>query len=141
MERSLTISAFGHPNMLGTHRTTWQLTKEDHLSTRGDCIIGVNSSHSLDELPQWLRDHLQNGDGIDIELSCKDIIFSGRASGHRDLTLSDPVDMVFRRSSFISDRTIAINSSFVARDLPREMINHLKSPDTQLIIKISVHSK
>ncbi len=141
MERSLTITAHGHPNMLATHKTTWQLTKEDHLSTRGDCIIGVKSSLAMDELPQWLTNHLKNGNEIDIELSCNNIVYSGRASGHQDLVLSDPVDMVFRRSSFISDRTIAINSSFVARDLPRDMINHLQSPDAELKIKISIHSK
>ena len=141
VERSLIITAYGHPNLLATHRTTWQLTKEDHLSTSGDCIIGVRSSIGLDELPSWLADHLKKGKEIDIELSSSIFRYLGRASGHHDLNLSDAVDMVFRRSSFISDRTIAINSSFVARDLPREMITHLQSPDAELKIKISIHSK
>lgn len=141
MERSLIITAYGHPNLLATHPTTWQLTKEEHLSTSGDCIIGVRSSIGMDELPPWLVDHLKNGEEIDIELSTDNFCFLGKASGHRDLNLSDTVDLVFRRSSFLSDRTIAINSSFVAKDLPREMIKHLQSHDTELKIKISIHSK
>jgi hypothetical protein len=141
VERSFIITAYGHPSLLATHRTTWQLTKEDHLSTSGDCIIGVRSSVGLEELPQWLADHLKNGEEIEIELSCDNFCFKGRASGHVELRLSDPVDMVFRRSSFISDRTIAINSSFVAMDLPREMIKYLQSHEAELEIKISAYSK
>ena len=141
MERSFTITAYGHPNLLATHRTTWQLTKEDNLSAPGDCIIGIKSSVGLEELPPWLVDHLKNGEEIEIELSSNDLSFSGKASGHKKLSLIDPVDMVFRRSSFISDRTFAISSSFVAIDIPREMISHLQSHEAELKIKISIHSK
>ena len=36
------LFAQGHPNILGTHRMTFEITKEHELSRRGDCIIAVN---------------------------------------------------------------------------------------------------
>ena len=43
------IIAQGHPNVLGTHRTTIEITTEDFLTTNGNCIIGVMSSKSVND--------------------------------------------------------------------------------------------
>jgi hypothetical protein len=37
------IEARGHKKIRGTHRTTFEFTKEAHLTERGDCIIGVRA--------------------------------------------------------------------------------------------------
>ncbi|HIP58595.1 MAG TPA: DUF371 domain-containing protein, partial [Archaeoglobus profundus] len=34
------ITAWGHPNITAKHRTTLEITKDEELSIRGDCIIG-----------------------------------------------------------------------------------------------------
>lgn len=132
----IVIKAKGHKNILSQHKTTWQITKEDDLSTKGDCIIGVSSTMGCVELPKRMKEHLQNSGKIKITLIVGDFQFSGTAEGHPDLLLEDEVDMVFRKSSFISPRTIAINSSFVAQDLPSEMIQELQKTDTILMVKI-----
>jgi hypothetical protein len=37
------IEAWGHPNVSANNRTTFEVTKEDHLTRRGDCIIAINA--------------------------------------------------------------------------------------------------
>ncbi|MEM3446565.1 MAG: DUF371 domain-containing protein, partial [Candidatus Korarchaeum sp.] len=32
------ILAYGHPNIRATHRTTMQVTKDEEISRRADCI-------------------------------------------------------------------------------------------------------
>ncbi|OLS21158.1 MAG: hypothetical protein HeimC2_34560 [Candidatus Heimdallarchaeota archaeon LC_2] len=130
----IVIKAKGHENILSKHNTTWQITKEDYLSTKGDCIIGVSSNMGCVNLPKWMKNHLQNSGKIKIVLKAENIEFVGTAEGHPGLSLEDERDMVFRKSSFISPRTAAINSSFVAGDLPSEMIEQLQNPKTNLII-------
>ena len=44
------IIAYGHKNVRGTHKTTFEITKDKDLTERGTCIIGVNASYDLDEL-------------------------------------------------------------------------------------------
>jgi hypothetical protein len=130
------FEAKGHENILSQHRTTWQVTKEDHLSLKGDCIIGISSNVACVDLPEWLKEHLKGGGKITVELQVDEIKIVGIAEGHPDLTFEDTVDMVFRKSDFISPRTVAINSSIVANDLPWPMIKLLKEPDCVLQIKL-----
>lgn len=131
------IKARGHPNILSSHRTTWQITKEKHLTTKADCIIAVSSDASCVDLPDWLKNHLQNSGKISIELNVLGLSLLGMAEGHPELTFENEVDMVFRKSTFISERTVSINSSFVARDLPGIMIKLLQDPKNELQIIIS----
>jgi hypothetical protein len=134
--QELRVTATGHPNIRSTHTTTWQLTTEDHLTPRGDCIIGVNASMGARDLPKWLQDHLQSGGRISYLIRVGDLEARGQAMGHPDLTLEDPLDMVFRKSSYTSARTVAISSSLVARDLPKEMVRQLQQgADLELVIR------
>ncbi|MEM2818033.1 MAG: DUF371 domain-containing protein, partial [Archaeoglobaceae archaeon] len=45
------VSAFGHPNISAKHRTTLEVTKDNEISKRADCIIGVNANKSVSEIP------------------------------------------------------------------------------------------
>jgi hypothetical protein len=44
------IVFYGHPNVLGLHKRTIEITKDDYLTERGDCIIGINSNKSCNDL-------------------------------------------------------------------------------------------
>ena len=43
--------AKGHKNVLSTHKTTFEVTKETELSKRGNCIIAVESTMGAIDLP------------------------------------------------------------------------------------------
>jgi hypothetical protein len=128
------IDVEGHPNIRSTHKTTWQLTTENHLTPRGDCIIGINAPFGAGGLPKWLKNHIQSGGKLRIQIHCAGLNFEGTAEGHPDLELTDPVDMVFRRSEYTCARTVAIRSSFVARDLPMELVNALQQEAKMSIV-------
>jgi hypothetical protein len=49
--------------------------------------------------------------------------------GSAALTLSDTDDMVVRKSTFISGRTLMIGANKAARDLDRKFVEKLKTPE------------
>lgn len=132
--KSFEITAYGHPNIRATHKTTWQLTREDHLSTKGDCIIGVGASHAVSHLPEWFKDHINAGEELQYTIRCGEFEIKGMAQGHCDLSLTDEIDIVMRRSDFISTRTIGVQSTIVANDIPEAMVNLMKNPMTVISV-------
>ncbi len=129
------VEFWGHRNVTALHRTTIEVTKEEHLSPRGDCIIGVRASASVNDLPLEMKREIRSGKIMEIQIVVEDHRFSFTAYGHSDLSLSHPTDIVIRKSSFISDRTLAIRSSAAAIDVPRNMIRLLQqgSPGSMII--------
>ncbi len=123
------IKFTGHENIRSTHKKTIEITKESELTTRGDCIIGVNASYSCYDLPQSLKEKLQNPKSIVrflIKVADHEFVVNGR--GHKDLTLTHKEDIVIRKSSFASPRTIAIKCDKTSNLLPREMVTLLQDP-------------
>jgi len=55
--------------------------------------------------------------------------------GHKNLSLSNEISMVFRLSEFISDRTALINCSKSSIELDRNFIKYLKNPSNKLIVQ------
>lgn len=129
------IIAQGHPNVLGTHRTTIEITTEDFLTTNGNCIIGVMSSKSVNDYNPKLKEAIQNGIKIEIEMVAGPFREKIFGVGHKDLTLLNTVSMVFRLSEFKSDRTALINCSKSSIELNRDFINYLKNPLNKLKVQ------
>ncbi|MEM3606328.1 MAG: DUF371 domain-containing protein, partial [Candidatus Bathyarchaeia archaeon] len=50
------ISAYGHKKILATHKSTFEITKEEHLSYRGNCIIAVKADKSVFDLSQNFKE-------------------------------------------------------------------------------------
>lgn len=130
----ITITARGHQHIKSTHRSTWQLTTEDHLTPQGDCIVAIEASHAAKDLPPQMQRHLNNGGWIEIILRTDTMTYTGKGQGHSDLEFKHPTDMVFRRSNYTCERTITINTSFVAAQIPREMIDQLTDPQQEIEI-------
>lgn len=132
------IFAHGHKNIKATHRTTFEITKNEHLTPRGDCIIGVGATCSVEDLPENLKDLLKKGYFFEIELSLPDYGISERVVGRGDikLTLNHPEDIVVRKSSYICSRTLLIKANKAAADLSREMVEYLKEKSTELVFML-----
>jgi hypothetical protein len=45
------LTALGHKNVLATHKTTLEFTKDDYLTKKGDCILAIN----LDKIPKAMQ--------------------------------------------------------------------------------------
>ena len=66
------------------------------------------------------------------------ISFLNRAHGGPGHALSDPRDMVVRKSDYVRRRTLAVRADASSRDLPREMVRLLKNPATRGRLEIEV---
>ncbi len=133
-----TVRARGHPLVQGTHTTTFEVTKDETLTLAGDCIIGIAADKGAADLAPDLKALLSDDRAVlTTRLTAGDITVVVRSRGYAGLTLDHPADLVWRRSDFVSDRTVAIRSDHVAAALPREFIEALRR-GADLVIELEV---
>lgn len=128
--------AFGHEKIIGTHKTTIELTKENYLTEKGNCIIAINATKACFDFNSYTKKFLKSGKKIKFifEINGKTDIVT--AFGSPKLKLSNKTSMVIRKSDFIDDRTIAIKADKAAKDIDRALIEELKNPNAKLIIRV-----
>ena len=130
-----TIHAFGHKNILCTHNTTIEITKDKHLTKKGNCILGIKSSKACVDLNSNLKVLLKLGEKFKINVivgEYKDYFYG---YGHPKLTLLDKKDMVFRKSKFICDRTVLIKCTKSSNELNKLLIENIKTNNEKLLIE------
>ena len=132
-----TIEFHGHPNILGTHYNTIEITRVDEISKRADCIIGVSASKACSDLSPLLKRHIQAGGHLIFEIKVGATSFAFTGKGRKELQLTDPDELVVRRSDFVSDRTAAVSCDAAATDIPRKMIRLLQEKHTTGVLTIS----
>ena len=132
------VHAWGHENILSTHRTTIEITKDKNLTKKGDCIIGVNASKGCIDLTKEFKTQIKNGTKFKVILKAKDIQDYFYGYGNKNATLLDKNDMVFRKSNFICDRTVLINCSKSSVEINRDITRTLRNPKTILLISLEI---
>lgn len=138
MERTETIRCRGHPNVLSRHRTTFEITREVHLTCKGDCIIAVGADKGAADLSPGFRAALSRDDAVLVtRLTCGDISVVVTSQGSAGLVLDHPTDMVWRKSGYVCGRTIGIGTDRVARTLPGELIDCLRA-GRELLVEMTV---
>lgn len=122
------IRCRGHALVSARHPTTFELTAEPHLTSAGDCIIGVAADKGAADLSDEFRTALQQKGAVLVTtLRCDDLEVVVRSEGHPGLMLDHPTDLVWRRSEHVCGRTIGIRSDCVARTLPRDLVERLRA--------------
>ena len=107
-------------------------TKETHLSKTGDCIVAVAADKAAADLSQTFKDALRKPNAkLTITIDADGLTEQINASGSPKLILTHPTDIVIRKSDYISDRTLAIHADKSSNDLPRELVEKLKNPNTE----------
>jgi hypothetical protein len=133
------IEFSGHENIRSNHQKTIEITKESHLTPRGDCIVGVNAKYSCADLPEELKNKLKNSDSkitFSIKVGDDDFVIEGM--GHPDLILTHTEDIVIRKSDFICPRTLSVKCDKASDLLPRNMVRQLQDPSTIGTLTITV---
>jgi hypothetical protein len=135
------IVAFGHENIQAIHPTTLMFTKEKSVSNTGDCIVAVAANKALADLAQIFKDTLRKTNAkLTIIVEAAGLSEQIKASGSPKLILTHPSDIVIRKSSYISDRTLAIDADKSSNDLSRELVAILKNPKQKINITLTVQS-
>ena len=132
------IHAWGHENILCTHDSTIEITKDKSLTKKGDCIIGVNASKACNDLILEIKNQIKSGKKFKVILNVEDIKDYFYGYGNKRLRLLDKNDMVFRKSNFICDRTVLINCSKSSIELNRDLTRILRKPKTILLISLEI---
>ncbi len=126
--------AYGHPNILGTHKTTLEFTKDSELSLKGDCIIGVNADFELEKLEVFIKKSSNKKITIIIEAPDKKIKETIKAEISPEF--SHNKELVIRKADFVSGRTLAIKSNKAAFELNKDLISFLKEKKNKIIVII-----
>jgi hypothetical protein len=128
----------GHRKIKATHLTTFEFTRDPHLTWRGDCIIGVKASKALIQLSDEFKFIVKNPHThISIQIEVEGIIEEIEGKGHSSLTLTDHKDLVVRKSLFVCNRTLMILSNKAAIDLSRDIIEIMKNPQSKMEVLLT----
>ena len=139
MEITEIIFAYGHENIQATHKSTLEITKENQLSKKGDCIIAVSADKTTADLSPEFKDKLQKENSkIIMLIRAGEIVETVNAFGSPRLILTHPKDMVVRKSSYVCSRTLATRADKAAWDLSRKLVEKLRNPKQKVKITLTV---
>ena len=125
------IPFHGHKNILSLHQKTLEITKDDELTSSGDCIVGVSANISCVDLPEKMKKKIRNPKTkITFSIRVDNKKFTIQGNGSKKLSLKHTKDIVLRKSAFTCSRTIAINCDNASSDIPRDFVKILQNPKT-----------
>jgi len=133
------VFGFGHENIVATHVTTLEFTKDPHVSKRGDCIVAVRANKSVADLSPEFKTNVRKPQAkLMILIEAGGIVEQVQAYGSEKLMLSHPSDAVVRRSDYVSSRTMAVRADKAAIDLSRALVDRLRNPKQRVKITLTV---
>lgn len=129
------LEAYGHPNVRATHKTTFEITKEPHLTLRGDCVLAVKASKGAADLNSQFKETVMKPHSkITVILKAGKRMEIAVGSGHLHITLRHPTDLVARKSNFVCDRTLMVSSNKAACDFSRNFVRALQNPNQKVTV-------
>lgn len=133
------ISFHGHENVRSLHTKSIEITTDTDLTVNGDCIIGVRASCGCLGIPNEIKSSLQNPQSkVSCTILVGDLSFTITGRGNEKLTLTNPHDIVIRKSNFTCPRTLSVNCDTASDSIPRPMVKALQNPKTVGIFRIEV---
>jgi len=131
------VKAHGHPNIRALHKTTFEITREEELSERGDCIIGVGADKGVSDLnPSFLEKLRRNDSILVIVLEANGVREHVLAHGSARLLLNSFDKIIVRKSDHIDGSTLAVRANKAAADLDRGLVSVLRKPSTVLYMRL-----
>jgi hypothetical protein len=139
LKASETIYAHGHENVTSRNKMTLEITKETHLTKRGDCIIALESDKGARDLCPEFKKLAQNEKSrITITIEADDQVEVVNAYGHPQLSFTHPTDLVVRKSDYTCNRTLAVHADKAAKDLPQTLVEKLQNPMQRVRVTLTV---
>jgi len=125
---SLSFVARGHLNITAQHHSTFEITKDVHVTKRGDCIIACAADIDMHEVAAFAKNHSMFIVEVKTPHAQEYIIVQSNPHFH------DDKEMVFRRTDFMSERTLGVQASKSARmfseeirkDLQQDVLVHIQ---------------
>ena|SRR3712207_1128125 len=133
------VTFYGHPNIQSLHAKTIEITKDEHLTPRGDCIIGVKANKACADFDESFKHGLKsNSSVVKIEIMVRDESFLIIGKGDERLSMLNPHDIVIRKTNFVCPRTISVLCDKASSDVPRKLVKMLQDKETRGIFRITL---
>ena len=133
------VTFYGHPNIQSLHAKTIEITKDEHLTPRGDCIIGVKANKACADLDESFKDRLKSNSAIvRIEIMVGDESFLITGRGDERLSMLNSHDIVIRRTNFVCPRTMSVLCDKASSDVPRKLVKMLQDQERKGILRITL---
>jgi hypothetical protein len=133
------VTFYGHPNIRLLHGKTIEITKDEHLTLRGDCIVGVKANKACADLDESFKHRLKsNSSVVRIEIMVGDELILISGMGDERLSMLNTRDIVIRKTNFVCPRTMSVLCDKASSDLPRKLVNMLQDQETKGIFRITL---
>jgi hypothetical protein len=132
--------AWGHHNVRATHKTTLEITREEYLTPRGDCIIAVKSEKAVSDLSPEVKRAIRCNDAkVTLVLRLLDVEEAISGRGSEKLLLASPLSIICRKSDYVCPKTLMIRCDKAAIDISREIVECLrKGLRLQVLLEVEV---
>jgi hypothetical protein len=133
------VTFYGHPNIQSLHAKTIEITKDERLTPRGDCIIGVKANKACADLDESFKHRLKSNSAIvriEIMVGGESFLIIGR--GDERLSMLNAHDIVIRRTNFVCPRTMSVLCDKASSDVPRKLVKMLQDQETKGIFRITL---
>ncbi len=114
---SYSFSCYGHQNITSRHKNSLEFTKDSDVTLKGDCVIGVNVDFDLKVLKEFIKKNKDKK--VRMKITANSI--SDEVLFDLNPEFDDEREIVIRKSSFLSLRTLGINSDKGADDLEKNL--------------------
>lgn len=131
----------GHPNVRAEHSTTLEVTRDEFLTPRGDCIVGVAGSKGASEIDNCVKEVLRSGGRLVAVVLVEGGPFDYLvAEGSNLMTFTEGRKVIIRRSTYVDGSTIGIRATKAARDIRRDVVEALRQGRRGYLILVAVPS-
>jgi len=118
---------------------TLEITKENHLTKRGDCIIALEANKAAKDLSPEFKQLAQNEEAkITITIEADGEVEVVNAYGNPQLSFTHQTDLVVRKSDYTCNRTLAVHADKAAKDLPKTLVKKLQDPKQRVKVTLTV---
>ena len=133
------VTFYGHPNIRSLHAKTLEITKDEHLTPKGDCIIGVKANKACADLDESFKHRVKsNSSVVRIEIMVGDESFLILGMGDERLSMLNAYDIVIRKTNFVCPRTMSVLCDKASSDLPRKLVSMLQDQEKKGIFRITL---
>jgi len=136
------LDAYGHENIRSTHKTTLEVTRENALTKRGDCIIAVGLTKGAADLSPAFKEAMKrDGARLTVVIEAGGMREVVRAWGSSRLSFLHPTDLVIRKSDYVCSRTLGIRADRAACDLSRSFVRKIQNHNVRIRISLTVENR
>jgi hypothetical protein len=133
------VTFYGHPNIRSLHTKTIEITKDEHITPRGDCIIGVKANKGCANFDEIFKRRLKSKSSlvrIEVIIGDESLLITGR--GDERLSMLNAHDIVIRKTNFVCPRTMCVLCDKASSDVPRKLVEMLQEQETKGIFRITL---